>query len=264
MTKYGIGQPVRRKEDVRLVTGRGTYTDDIVLENQAHAAFVRSTHAHARILGIGLDEAWGAPGVLGLLTAADLAGVGPMPVMVQLKSRDGSPVIPTPKMLLAGDKVRFCGEAIVMVVAETPAQARDAADLVSVDYEPLPPVPTIEDAPGGAQLWDTVPGNIVLDWAEGDRAASDQVFATGPRIVGVDVMQNRVMPSPMEPRGAIGEYDPSQNRFMLWTGTQGGASVRDRLANLLKHPKDRFRVITPGLFLSRLWFSWPRMPSVDR
>ena len=247
MVKYGIGQPVRRKEDVRLVTGKGRYTDDIVLENQAYAAFVRSPHAHAAIERIDTAAAADTPGFVGLLTSADLAGIGTMPVMVQLKSRDGSPVTPTPKTLLAFDRVRFCGEAVIMVVAESPTAARNAADRVMIDYEPLSAVPTIEHAPSGALLWDSVPGNLVLDWAEGDAASSEAVFAQAPHKIVVDVMQNRVMPSPMEPRGAIGVYDEAADKFTLYTGTQGGSSVRDRLAALLKHPKERFRVVTPDV-----------------
>jgi carbon-monoxide dehydrogenase large subunit len=132
--KYGVGQPVRRKEDIRLVRGCGTYTDDISLLGQAYGVFVRSPHAHARIAGIDLSDARAAPGVIGFLTAEDLKGLPTMPVASATTSRDGSPVRVTPKTFLASGKVRFCGEAVVLVVANSAAEAKDAAERVVIDY----------------------------------------------------------------------------------------------------------------------------------
>src|SRR5262245_61914902 len=168
--KFGIGQPVRRREDVRFVTGTGRYMDDIRLDNEAHAYFVRSTHAHALIRGIDTEAARQSPGVLAVLTAKDIAsmGAGFMPKgRFPVTNRDGSDVKPPPKTLLAGDRVRFVGDAVAMIVAETSAQAKDAAELVSIDYDPLPVV-TLKDAERGEQIWSTNPKNICADFEIGN------------------------------------------------------------------------------------------------
>jgi len=179
--KFGIGQPVRRKEDVRFVTGQGRYLDDIRIENAAFAFFVRSPHAHAVLRGIDASAARAAAGVIGVLTAADLPATGFVPVRGAFKSRDGSPMRQSPKMLLPADKVRFAGEAVAMVVAETPALAKDAAELVSVDYEPLRAAGTLETAPDAPPVWDDAPGNLIFDWAHGDESACASAFAAAAR-----------------------------------------------------------------------------------
>src|SRR5688500_1117822 len=242
--KYGIGQPVRRTEDVRLVTGKGRYTADLSFDNQAFGVFVRSPHAHARISGIDIAAAVAAPGVCGVRTAAHLDGVGTMPVAAQIRSRDGSLLHVTPKTLLARDKVRFCGEAVALVVADRLAVALDAAELVEISYEPLPAVPSVESAPNGPLVWDHIPRNQSFDWVDGDEAACRAAFERAARIVSVDVVQNRVMPSPMETRGAVGLYDQRTGRYTLYTGTQGPMTVRDRIAAILDIPKDTLRVVT--------------------
>src|SRR5262245_11631029 len=180
--KYGIGQPVRRKEDVRLISGRGAYSDDLTIEGQAHACFVRSPHAHARIVSVDISTAASAPGVIGVLTAADLAGIGTMPVAAMIKSRDGALLKMTPKALLAGDKARFCGEAVAMVVANSPAEARDGAELVEVLYEALPAVASVEAARDGALVWDHILGNLSFDWVDGDERACASAFANAARV----------------------------------------------------------------------------------
>jgi carbon-monoxide dehydrogenase large subunit len=242
--KYGIGQPVRRREDLRLVTGRGSYTDDLLLDGQAYAAFVRSPHAHARILAIDVSRARTAPGVVGVITAGDLDGVGTMPVAAQIRSRDGQPLHITPKTLLAADKVRFAGEAIALVVADSPGEAKDAAELVEIAYEPLPAVTTPADAGNGPQIWDRIPSNLSFDWIDGDEAACTAAFARAARIVSVEVHQNRVIPSPMETRGAIAVCDAASGRCTLYTGTQGPTIIRDRIASILDLPKESLRVVT--------------------
>jgi carbon-monoxide dehydrogenase large subunit len=246
--KFGIGQPVRRKEDVRFVTGRGRYLDDIQVENPTYAYFVRSTHAHAMLRGLDTNSARQAAGVIGVLTAADLPETGFVPVRGPFKNRDGSAMRVSPKMLLPADKVRFAGEAVAMVIAETPALAKDAAELVSIDYEALGAAGTLEAAPDAPAIWDDAPGNLVFDWADGDEAACDDAFATAHKTVSVEVVQNRVAPSPMEPRGAIGLYDPSTDRYTLYTPTQGSSGIRDKIASsLLKIPLEKLRVITPDV-----------------
>jgi carbon-monoxide dehydrogenase large subunit len=188
---------------------------------------------------------WGS--VIGIVTARDLAGIGLMPVAQNVRNRDGSPLRVTPKQLLASDKVRFCGEAVLLLVAETPAQAKDAADLISIDYDVLPCVTAVEAAAGGAQLWDELPGNLSFDWVDGDEKSCVAAFAAAAKIVSIDVVQNRVMPSPMEPRGGIAAYDAASGRYVLYTGTQGSSSVRDRLAGILDVAAERVRVITPDV-----------------
>jgi len=242
--KFGIGQSVKRKEDVRLVTGQGRYTDDIKLEREAHAYFIRSPHPHAVIKSVDLEAVRQAPGVIGVLTADDLGDVGTMPVRGMFKNRDGSNIRQSPKALLPKDKVRFAGEAVALVVAETAALAKDAAELAVVDYEPLPISASLETAASGAQIWDGAPGNLAFDWGEGNEAGCSAAFAAAAKIVFVELVQNRVAPSPMEPRGAIGVYDADIGRYTLYTSTQGPSTIRDRIATvLLKIPAEKLRVI---------------------
>ncbi|HXJ02371.1 MAG TPA: xanthine dehydrogenase family protein molybdopterin-binding subunit, partial [Micropepsaceae bacterium] len=246
--KFGIGQPVRRKEDVRFVTGQGHYLDDIQVESAAYAFFVRSPHAHAIIRDVDVVAARQAPGVIGVLTAADLPETGFVPVRGVFKNRDGSAMRAAPKMLLPADKARFAGEAVAMVIAETPALAKDAAELVSVDYEPLGAAGTLDTAPHAPAVWDHAPGNLVFDWADGDDAACAAAFAKAAKTVSVELVQNRVAPSPMEPRGAIGLYDPSTDRYTLYTSTQGSSGIRDKIASsILKIPPETLRVVTPDV-----------------
>ena len=243
--KFGVGQSVRRREDVRLVTGQGHYTDDLRLANEAHAYFIRSPHPHAVIGRIDLDAVRAVPGVIGVLTAADIGDTGTMPVRGVFKNRDGSTMKQSPKALLPKDKVRFPGEAVAMVVAETAAIAKDAAELAAIDYDPLPASASLDAAPHGAQIWDDVPGNLVFDWGEGNEAACNAAFAAAAKTVAVELVQNRVAANPMEPRGAIGVYDATRDQYTLYTSTQGPSTIRDRIAAaLLKIPPEKLRVIS--------------------
>jgi len=243
--KFGIGQSVRRREDVRLVTGQGRYTDDIKPAGEAYAYFIRSPHPHAVIKSIDVEAVRQAPGVIGVLTADDTGDTGSIPVRGVFKNRDGSNIKQSPKAVLPKDKVRFPGEAIAMVVAESAAIAKDAADLAVVDYEPLPASASLEAAPAGALIWDDVPGHLVFDWAEGNEAACNAAFAGAAKTVAVELIQNRVVASPMEPRGAIGLYDAASDHYTLYTSTQGTSAIRDRIAAaLLKIPPQKLRVIS--------------------
>lgn len=242
--KFGIGQPVRRREDVRLVTGRGQYTDDLVIENQLYAAFVRSPHAHARIGVIDAEQAMALPGVVSVITHADIVGAPTMPILARNKNRDGSDITATPKALLPADKARFCGEAVAMVIATSVAIARDAAELVAIDYDALPAVANSDEAKAGEQIWDELPGNVALDWADGDEEECAKAFEGAAKRVSLDLVQNRLVPAPMEPRAAIGDYDQEHDRFTLYSGTQGVAGYRERLAVAFKVPSDRLRVVT--------------------
>lgn len=264
--KFGIGQSVRRTEDARFVTGQGRYTDDLRFPGETFSFFVRSPHAHASIRRIDIDAASIAPGVLAVLTYKDVDAFGarPMPSLAPLVSRDGSPPKSSPKPILANDRVTFVGDAVAMVVAETYAQAKDAAELVSVDYEPLVAAGTLDAASSGAQIWDEAPGNLVFDWAAGNAEACADAFARAKYVASVDTIQNRVCANPMETRNAIGLYDAERDHYTLYTGTQGAGGARDRIGMVLNLPKERLRVMTPdvGGGFGMKGFIYPEQPLV--
>ncbi len=246
--KFGMGQSVRRTEDLRLITGHGSYTDDVELPSQTHAFMVRSPHAHATLVSVDVSAAREAPGVLAVFTFDEIEAMGPgrLTCLAPLKSRDGTPFRASHQPFLATGKVRWVGEAVAMIVAETYAQAKDAGDLVMVDYDPLDAVGTLEAVEKGAgiAIWDSAPDNLVLDWAGGDEAAVEAAFAGAVHTASIDVVQNRVVCNAMEPRAANGVYDPAENLYTLHTATQGVAGARDRIALFLKHPKEKVHVIT--------------------
>jgi len=240
--KFGIGQPVRRVEDSRFVTGQGQYTDDLRFERETHAVFVRSPHAHARIKGVDAAEAKKMPGVVAVITAADVtaAGANPMPCMAPVPNRDGTPIVFTPKPLLAEHKVTFAGEAVAMVIADTYAQAKDAAEKVAVDYDPLPAVGTLAAAHDGPQIWDGR-NNLCFDWADGKEAETQAAFAKAVHTASVEVVQNRVSANPMETRNAIGLF--KDGRYTLYSGNQGSGNLRGALNAVLGTTDENLRVI---------------------
>jgi carbon-monoxide dehydrogenase large subunit len=249
--KFGVGQPVRRVEDLRLITGRGRYTDDVVLPNMAYAFVLRSPMGHANIKRIDATAARKMPGVLFVGTGDDVRadGLGDVPCSTPLMGRDGKPRHDTPRPVLAQDKVRHVGQPVALVVAQTLAQARDAAEAIDVEYELLPAVTEAKDAlaPGAPQLFDHVPGNLLFDWDNdaGDAKATEAAFAEASHVVNLELINNRVVANSMEPRNAIAEYDPASGRSTLYTATQGPHFVRDTLAEaVLKLPKDKVRLIT--------------------
>ena len=249
MEKYGIAQPVTRKEDDRLTTGRGRYADDVGMPNQAYGYVLRSSHAHADIRVLDSDAANRAPGVLLVLTGADIeaAGLGHIPCYRSPKNRDGSdPVIP-PNPLLKRDRVRYVGDAIAFVVAETLAHARDAAELIAIDYAPLPAVVDTASACDGsrAAIWDHAPDNVAVDFEAGDRAATDAAFAAAAGIARVDIVNNRVVVAAMEPRSATGSFDSASDSYTLYTTSQTSHFIRDALAKtIFDIPSEKVRVIT--------------------
>ena len=252
--KFGVGQPVRRHEDLRLITGQGRYTDDVVLPRMTQAFVLRSPVAHAHIKRIDAAAARRMPGVLFVGTGEDVRadGLGDVPCTVPLMSRDGKPRHDTPRPVLALGKVRHVGQPVALVVAETLAAARDAAEAIEVDYDTLPAVTDAKDAigPGAPQLFDHIPNNIVFDWDNdtGDAKATDAAFAKAAHVVTLDLVNNRVVVNSMEPRNAIADYDPASGRSTLYTATQGAHFVRDPLAELvLKMPKDKLRLISPNV-----------------
>jgi len=246
--KFGMGQSVRRTEDVRLVTGHGNYTDDVDLPGQSFAVFARSPHAHAKLLSIDASTAREAPGVIAVLTFDDIEamGAGRLTCMAPLKSKDGSMFKASEQPFLATGKVRFVGEAVAMVIAETPEQAKDAADLVVADYDTLAAVGTLEAVEQGAgiAIWDSAPDNLCLDWAQGDESGVTDAFARAAFTASIDVVQNRIVCNAMEPRAANGVYDPASDLYTLHTASQGVAGARDRIALFLKHPKEKVHVLT--------------------
>ena len=262
--KFGIGQSVTRTEDIRFVTGRGRYTDDRHFEGEVHATFARSPHAHARINAIDVSAAAAAPGVVAVLTQADVEafGAGPMPCLAPVKNRDGSATRLSPKPLLAKDKVTFAGEAVAMVIAETYAQAKDAAELVEIDYDVLDACGTLEAAPDGPQIWEGAPGNLAFDWAHGDEAAVDAAFARAAHRATVTVVQNRVAPTTMETRAAIGLYDRAADCFTLYSASQGAGMLRDRIVGILGIEREKLHVITGdvGGGFGMKMFVYPEQP----
>ncbi len=251
MGQFGIGQAVRRKEDVRFVTGTGRYTDDIDRPNQAYAHFLRSPHAHARIRAVDLADARAVPGVIAIYTQADVAaaGLGVIHAAPLVKNRDGSDHANPGRTLLAGDVVRHVGDPVALVVAETRAAAEDAAERIVVDYDPLPAVVDAKAAlaPGAPLVSDAVPGNLALDWALGNAAATDAAFASAAKVVAVDLFINRVVVASIEPRALIGEFDPDTERYTVHMGTQGVFGMRRTMAKNLKVPEERVRVVTPDV-----------------
>src|SRR5215471_4273581 len=217
MKQFGIGQPVRRVEDRRFITGRGTYLDDINRPRQAYAFMLRSPHAHARIRSVDMATAASTHGVLGVFTGEDLARdeLGTIPCLSAVTNRDGSASVIPPHPAIAGDRVRHVGDTVTMVVAESLAAARDAAELIAVDYEPLPaavdPVRAIE--PGQPLVWDEAPSNLCFDWEVGDSAAVTRAMTGARHRIVLELVNNRVIVNSMEPRGAIGDYDPGEASY---------------------------------------------------
>ena len=246
LTKFGIGQPVRRSEDPKLVRGEGCYADDFNRPRQAYAVIVRSREAHGVIRAISTDAAKTMPGVLGVYAAADLSAYGPLKCNMPLKSRDGSPIRYTPRPALAGDKVRFVGDPVVCVVAETVAQAKDAAEAVAIDIEPLPVVLTPADAvkPGAPLVFDAVPNNIALDYHYGDAAKVAEAFAKAKHVTRLETSNQRMVVNAMEPRAAIGEFDSANGKWTLHSTSQGVHGMKTSLMDILSAPADKVRVVT--------------------
>ena len=234
-TGFGVSQP--RREDRRFVTGRGRFTDDLLLPGQTWAAFVRSPHAHARILSIDVEAARAAPGVIGVLTSADIeaAGLRPLPNGWDTRSIDGSPARIGVRSALANRTVRYVGEAVVAVIAETRAAARDALARVRVDYELLPVVTTTGQAQtaGAPTLHPEAPDNVVFDWATGDRAATDAAFARAAHRVTIDLGNSRLIPNALEPRSVNAQFDAGSGEFTLHITTQNPHGKRGLISGVI-------------------------------
>ena len=245
-----IGESVLRKEDYRFLTGAGQYTDDITLARMTHAVFVRSPHAHARIKSVDTRAAKSAPGVIGVLEGKDVANdkINGLPCGWLITSTDGQPMKEPPHPILALDKVRYVGDHVVMVVAETLEQAKNAAELVEVDYEPLTAVVDVRDAKGGAALHDIAPDNHCYKWAIGDKALVDAAFVGAAHVTKLDLINNRLVPNAMEPRAAIGSYSRANDDYTLYVSNQNPHVERLLMtAFVMGLPEHKVRVIAPDV-----------------
>ena len=248
MAKFGIGQALTRREDLRLLLGTGQYVDDVAVGKEVFVAFVRSPYAHAKIVSIDAGAAKGMPGVVAVLTGADLLadGLGPLPDGAGLKRADGEAMCGAPHHALATDAARYVGEPVAAVFAQTRIQAEDAAEQVMVDYKELPAVVTIQaaTAKGAALLWDKAPGNIAAQTEFGKKDLCDAGFAQAKHITKLSLYNQRLVPVSMEPRGSIGEFDAQTGRTTLRTSCQNPAGLQKTLAeNCLKVPMKDVRVV---------------------
>lgn len=246
--RFGSGQAVRRIEDKALLSGQGQFTDDFAPAGVTQMVFLRSPHAHAKLVSMDIAAAAAMPGVVAILTGADLvaAGVKPMFVALPFKRPDGSALTAPPRHCLAVEEVRFVGEPVAAIIAETAAQARDAAEAIEVEYEELPAVigPGNAAAAGAPLVWQGAPGNLVAESRYGDAAAAETAFASAAHVVGLDIENQRLAPVSMEPRVALGEYDGETGRITLRLSCQMPSGVRDAICKeLLDIPTDKLRVL---------------------
>ena len=252
MARDGIGASVTRKEDRRFLMGRGRYVADLVPPGALRAVFLRSPHAHAGVAVTGRAQALAMPGVVAVLTGADMAadGLGTLPTQWSIPEPDGTAMFVPPYPGLAGDTVRFVGNAFAMVVATSEGAARDAAERVGVAFEERPAAATLERAaaPGAPAVWPDKPDNTSLLWTNGDRAATEAAFARADHVVSLDLVNNRLAPSPVEPRIAMGRYDAGRGHMSLLTSSQCPHEVQAMLARAVFHvPETRLEVIAPDV-----------------
>lgn len=249
MGRFGFGQGVRRVEDQRFLTGDGCYTDDVVLPGQVFGVVVRSPYAHGDILDLDVSAARDMPGVLAVLTDAELTadGIGGLPCIVRPKGTNGARMEPPFRPVLARGRVRYVGEPVAFVVAETLQQARDAAEQVVLDVDVLPALADLAAAvaPGAPEIWpQEAPGNVLTDFELGDAVAVEAAFATASRRVSLELVNNRLAPTPLEPRGAVAACDPQTGACTLYTGSQGSHTLREWLGMVFPDlPADRLRVV---------------------
>ena len=252
MTEATIGAPVRRREDFRFLTGRGTYTDDINRPGQTHAWILRSPHAHAAIESIDTTKAKAAPGVVAVFTGADMAAdaIGGLPCGWLIHNRDGTPMVEPPHAPLVTDRVRHVGDQVALVVAETRQQARDAAEMIDVRYKELPAVVSMTDAikPSSPLVWDQAKLNSCYDWEFGDRAGVEAAFAKAAHVARLELINNRLVPNAMEPRAAIGEFERHSGEYTLYTTSQNPHVIRLLMGAFVLHiPESKLRVVAPDV-----------------
>ncbi len=248
----GIGASVRRREDVRFLSGRGNYTDDINRPGQLYAVIRRADRPHAKINRIDIAAAAAAPGVVKVYVGEDMAAdnVGGLPCGWQIHSKDGAPMAEPPHPVIAVGKVRHVGDPVAVVIAASKQEAKNAAELIEIDYTDLPGVATVTDAlkPGAAEVHDGVAGNLCYDWVIGDKDVVDGVFAKAHKVVKLDLVNNRLIPNAMEPRVALGECDTSSGDFTLWTTSQNPHVIRLLMGAFVLHiPENKLRVVAPDV-----------------
>ncbi len=251
-TRFGLGQSVRRVEDRRFLTGEGRYLDDIAFDGQLHARILRSPYAHAEIRSIDTAAAVAVPGVVAVLTGAEVAadGLGDIPPGALVTNRDGSSNYVPSRPALARERVRFVGEPVALVLAESLAAARDAVEQIVVDYDDLPAVVATDEAlsADAVQIYTEAPNNLCLDWEKGDQAATEAAFASADRIVTLDHINSRVVVNPIEPRGCIGLWDPDSESYTLYNAGQAVHGISRMLATaVFKTTPDKLRVISPDV-----------------
>jgi len=267
MAKFGMGQPVKRLEDQKFITGTGRYTDDIPLSKASHGFVLRSPHAHAKIVSISTADALQTPGVLLILTAKDIkeAGYGTLPCMIDLKNRDGSAMAKPERPILADGFVRHVGDPVAFIVAETMEAARDAAERVEIDYDIMPATADTEGAlsPKAAQVWPEAKNNLCFDWGLGDFEKAESLRKSAARVIELKIINNRVVPNAIEPRNALGQFE--NGRYTLTVSSQGSHTIQGLLAEkVMKITKEELRVITPdvgGGFGTKI-FIYPELPLV--
>jgi len=245
-----IGQPVLRKEDARFLTGTGQFTDDVTMGRQTYAFFLRSPHAHATIRAIDVTKAKAAPGVVGVFTGADLTGVNGLPCGWLITGTDGKPMNEPPHPVLAQGKVRYVGDAVALVVADSIDAAKDAAEQISVDYDVLPSVVNPVDAlkSGATQIHEQAPGNKCYTWALGDKAAVDAAFASAAHVTKLDIVNNRLVPNAIEPRAAVASWNRADDAYTLYVTSQNPHVERLLMtAFVLGLPEHKVRVIAPDV-----------------
>lgn len=252
MTENGIGAAVRRKEDQRFITGTGQYVDDINRPNQLYAYMVRSPVAHADIKGVKTDEAMASPGVVAVFTGEDLAGDGinGLPCGWGVNNKDGSPMVEPPHPALATGRVRYVGDHVAVVIAESKAAAKDGAELVEMDLAELPAVHDLASATadGAPLVWDGADGNVCFDWEIGDPAEIDAAFDSADLVTSIDIVNNRLIANAMEPRAAIGDYDSGKDEYTLYTTTQNPHVIRLLMgAFVMGIPEHKLRVVAPDV-----------------
>ncbi|HLJ18831.1 MAG TPA: molybdopterin cofactor-binding domain-containing protein, partial [Stellaceae bacterium] len=252
MSADGIGVAVRRKEDARFLTGRGSYTDDINRPGQLYAYILRSPHAHAELGAIDTAKAKSAPGVVAVFTGADLAAdnIGGLPCGWLIKNKDGSPMVEPPHPVLAQGRVRHVGDPVAAVIAESRNQAKDAAEQISVAYKELPAVTDTAEAtkPGKPQLFEAAKNNLCYDWHIGEKDAVDAAFKKAAHVTRIDIVNNRLVPNAMEPRSAIGEYDRGTGEYTLYTTSQNPHVIRLLMGAFVLHlPEHKLRVVAPDV-----------------
>src|SRR5499427_9277868 len=250
MSATGIGAAVRRKEDLRFVTGKGQYTDDVIRPGETRAVFVRSPHAHAKITSIDVSAAKTMPGVVGVLTGKELASdkIGNLICGWMIHSKDGTPMKMAPHPALAADKVCHVGDAVAVVIAASQAQARDAAEKVKVEYQVLPAVVDPAKAKSGPQIHEVAPKNTIYEWSLGDAKAVDAAFVNAKHVTKLDIVNNRLVPNAIEPRVALAEYDAGTDQLTLWNTTQNPHVSRLVIAAFVGiAPEHKLRVIAPDV-----------------